>query len=90
MFLIGKGFCRHFVGIQCRHMKAQSMQFIWAPELMIAVVLTSFIVRGDMMNFSLMYKEFFHLGVLWTVVGSSYIEAVLLFKNPGCNFLSGK
>ena len=66
------------------------MQFIWAPESMIAVVSMSFIVRGDTMNFSLMYKKFFCLGVLWTMVGSSCIEVVLLFKNPGCSFLSGK
>ena len=40
------------------------MQLIWAPESMIVVVSTSFIVRGETMNFILMYKEFFHQGVL--------------------------
>ena len=78
------------MGIQCHCTKAQSMQFIWAPESMIAVVLMSFIVRGDVMTFSLMYKEFFHLGVLWTMVESSCIEVVLPFKHPSCSFLSGR
>ena len=64
MFRIGKGFLRGLVGIRCFHMKAQSIQLIWAPESMIAVVSMSFIVRGEMMNFILMYKEFFHWGVL--------------------------
>ena len=60
VFQIGKGFFRGLVGIQCFCTKAQSIQLIWAPESMIVVVLTSFIVRGEMMNFILMYKEFFH------------------------------
>ena len=64
MFQIGKGFLRGLVGIRCFRMKAQSIQLIWAPESMIAVVSTSFIVRGETMNFILMYKEFFHRGVL--------------------------
>ena len=72
------------MGIRCHCMKAQSMQFIWAPESTIVVVLTSFIVRREMMNFSLIYKEFFHLRVLIIVVGSSCVEAVLPFKNPDC------
>ena len=45
-------------------MKTQSMQLIWAPESMIVVVSMSFIVRGETMNFTLMYKEFFCWGVL--------------------------
>ena len=53
---------------------------------MIAVVLMSFIVRGETMNFILMYKEFFHRGVLRMVVGSSCVEVVLPFKNPGYIF----
>ena len=64
MFQIGKGFFRGLVGIRCFHTKAQSMQLIWAPESMIMVVPMSFIVRGETMNFNLMYKEFFHRGVL--------------------------
>ena len=64
MFQIGKGFLRGLVGILCFCMKAQSIQLIWAPESMIAVVLTSFIVRGETMNFIFMYKEFFCRGVL--------------------------
>ena len=64
VFQIGKGFFRGLVGIQCFHTKAQSIQLIWAPESIITVVSMSFIVRGEMMNFILMYKEFFHLGVL--------------------------
>ena len=63
-FWIGKGFLRGLVGILCFHTKAQSMQLIWAPESMIAVVSMSFIVRGETMNFILMYKEFFCRGVL--------------------------
>ena len=64
MFQIGKGFLRGLVGIQCFHTKAQSIQLIWAPESMIVVVSTSFIVRGETMNFIFMYKEFFRQGVL--------------------------
>ena len=64
VFRIGKGFLRSLVGIQCFRTKAQSIQLIWAPESMIAVVLMSFIVRGEMMNFILMYKELFRRGVL--------------------------
>ena len=64
MFWIGKGFFRSLVGIRCFHTKAQSIQLIWAPESMIAVVSTSFIVRGETMNFILMYNEFFCQGVL--------------------------
>ena len=64
VFQIGKGFLRGLVGIWCFRTKAQSIQLIWAPESMIAVVLTSFIVRGETMNFILIYKEFFHQGVL--------------------------
>ena len=64
VFWIGKGFLRSLVGILCFHTRAQSMQLIWAPESMIAVVLMSFIVRGETMNFILMYKEFFHRGIL--------------------------
>ena len=64
VFRMGKGFLRSLVGLLCFHMKAQSMQLIWAPESMIAVVSTSFIVRGETMNFILMYKEFFRWGVL--------------------------
>ena len=64
VFQIGKGFLRGLVGIQCFHTKAQSIQLIWAPESMIAVVSTSFMVRGETMNFIFMYKEFFHQGVL--------------------------
>ena len=64
MFQIGKGFLRSLVGIRCFRTKAQSIQLIWAPESMIMVVSTSFIVRGEMMNFILMYKEFFCWGVL--------------------------
>ena len=89
MFQIGKGFFRGLVGIQCFHTKAQLMQLIWAPESMIAVVLTSFMVRGETMNFILMYKQFFHWGVLRMVMGSSCIEVVLPFKNPGYSFLLG-
>ena len=64
VFRIGKGFFRSLVGIQCFCTKAQSIQLIWTPESMIVVVLMSFIVRGEMMNFILMYKEFFRRGVL--------------------------
>ena len=64
VFQIGKGFFRSLVGIRCFHTKAQSMQLIWAPESMIMMVSMSFIVRGEIMNFSLMYKEFFCRGVL--------------------------
>ena len=64
MFRIGNGFFRGLVGIQCFRTKAQLMQLIWAPESMIAVVSTSFIVRGETMNFILIYKEFFRRGVL--------------------------
>ena len=87
MFWIGKGFLRGLVGILCFRMKAQSMQLIWAPESMIMVVSMSFIVRGETMNFILMYKEFFRQGVLLIVVGNSCIEAVFPFKNPGYTFL---
>ena len=59
MFWMGKGFFRSLVRIWCFCTKAQSMQLIWAPELMMAMVSTSFIVRGETMNFSFMYKEFF-------------------------------
>ena len=64
MFRMGKGFLRGLVGILCFRTKAQSMQLIWAPESMIVVVSTPFIVRGETMNFILMYKEFFRRGVL--------------------------
>ena len=64
MFWIGKGCLRSLVGMQCFHMKAQLIQLIWAPESMITVVSMSFIVRGETMNFILIYKEFFHQGVL--------------------------
>ena len=64
MFQIGKEFLRGLVGILCFRMKAQSIQLIWALESMIVVVSTSFIVKGETMNFILMYKEFFHRGVL--------------------------
>ena len=64
VFWIGKGFFRGLVGIQCLYTKAQSIQLIWAPESMIVVVLTSFIVRGETMNFILIYREFFCWGVL--------------------------
>ena len=40
------------------------MQLIWAPESMIVVVSTSFVVRGEMMNFILIYREFFRRWVL--------------------------
>ena len=60
VFRIGKGFFRSLVGIRFFHTKAQLIQLIWAPESMIAVVSMSFIVRGEMMNFILMYNEFFH------------------------------
>ena len=70
VFWMEKGFFRGLVGIQCFHTKAQSIQLIWAPESMIAVVLMSFIVRGETMNFILMYKKFFHQGVLGMVMGS--------------------
>ena len=83
VFLMGKGFFKGFVGIRCHHMKAQSMQFICALESMMAVVSMSFIVRGETMNFNLMYKEFFRFRVLFTVVGSSCIKEVLPLKNPG-------
>ena len=87
VFQIGKGFFRGLVGIRCFRTKAQSIQLIWAPESMIAMVSMSFRVRGEMMNFILMYKEFFRLGVLGIVVGSSCVEMVHPFKNPGCIFL---
>ena len=87
MFWIGKGFLRGLVGIQYFRTKAQSIQLIWAPESMIAVVSTSFIVREETMNFILMYKEFFRQGVLRMVVGNSCVEAVFPFKNPGCTSL---
>ena len=64
VFQIGKGFLRGLVGILCFHTKAQSIQLIWALELMIVVVSMSFIVKGETMNFILMYKEFFRQGVL--------------------------
>ena len=64
VFRIGKGFLRGLVGMLCFRTKAQLMQLIWAPESMIAVVSMSFIVRGETMNFILMYKEFFRRGVL--------------------------
>ena len=64
VFWMGKGFLRGLVEILCFRTKAQSMQLIWAPESMIAVVSTSFIVRGETINFILIYKEFFHWGVL--------------------------
>ena len=35
------------------------MQSIWALDSMITVVLTAFIVSGETMNFSDMYREFF-------------------------------
>ena len=89
VFRIGKGFLRSLVGIQCFCMKAQSIQLIWAPESMIVVVSSSFIVRGETMSFILMYKEFFCWGVLRIVTGSSGVEAVLPFKNPGYTFLLG-
>ena len=89
VFQIGKGFFRGLVGIRCFRTKAQSIQLIWAPESMIAVVSMSFIVREVMMNFILMYKEFFRRGVLRMVVGSSCVETVLPFKNPGCSSLMG-
>ena len=60
MFRIGKGFLRGLVGILCFRMKAQSMQLIWAPESMIAVVSMAFIVSEETMNFNSMYREFFH------------------------------
>ena len=68
------------MGILCFRTKAQSMQLIWAPESMIAVVSTSFIVRGETINFILMYKEFFHRRVLWIIVGHSCVEVVSLSK----------
>ena len=64
VFRIGKGFLRGLVGIRCFCTKAQSIQLIGAPESMIAVVSMSFMVRGEMMNFIFMYKEFFCQGVL--------------------------
>ena len=64
MFWIGKGCLRSLVGMRCFRTKAQLIQLIWAPESMITVVSTSFIVRGETMNFILMYKEFFRPGVL--------------------------
>ena len=64
MFWIGKGFFRGLVEIQCFCTKAQSIQLIWAPESMIAVVSMSFIVRGETVNFILMYNKFFCQGVL--------------------------
>ena len=72
------------MGIQCFRTKAQSRQLIWAPESMIVVVSMSFMVKGETMNFILMYKEFFRQGVLWIVMGSSCVKVVLPFKNPGC------
>ena len=89
VFLMGKGLARGRVGIQFLHTKAQSMQFIWAPEFMIAVVSMAFIVRGETINFNGMYKEFFCLVTLLITTGSSCIEAVLPFKNPGCRFPLG-
>ena len=77
---MGKGLAKGLVGIQFHHTKAQSIQLIWAPESMIAVVSTAFIVSGETMNFNGMYKEFFHCGVLWMIMGSSCIEVVLPFK----------
>ena len=61
---MGKGLASGLVGILFRHTKAQSMQLIWAPESMITVVSTAFIVSGEMMNFNGIYKEFFRRGVL--------------------------
>ena len=61
---MGKGLASGLVGILFCHTKAQSMQLIWAPELMITVVLMAFIVSGEMMNFNGMYREFFCQGVL--------------------------
>ena len=49
---------------------------------MIVVVLTAFIVRGETMNFSGMYKEFFHRVTLLIIMGSSCVKMVLPFKNP--------
>ena len=57
---MGKGLAKGLVGIWFCHTKAQSMQLIWAPESMITVVSTAFIVSGETMNFVGMYKEFFH------------------------------
>ena len=61
---MGKGFFSGLVGMRFHHTKAQSMQLIWAPESMIAVVSTSFIVSGEIMKFILMYRVFFRRGVL--------------------------
>ena len=83
---MGKGLAKGLVGIQFHRAKAQSMQLIWAPESMIAVVSTAFIVSGETMNFNGMYKEFFRRGVLWMIMGSSCIEVVLPFKNLGYIF----
>ena len=60
VFWIRKGVLRGVIGMRCHCTKAQSMQFIWAPESMMAVVSMSFIVRGETMNFNLIYSEFFH------------------------------
>ena len=64
VFWMRNGVLRGVIGMWCHHTKAQSMQFTWAPESMIVVVSMSFIVRGEMMNFSFMYSEFFHWGLL--------------------------
>ena len=64
MFWMGKGLARGLVGIWFHCTKAQSMQLIWAPESMMVVVLMACIISGETMNFTLMYKEFFHQGVL--------------------------
>ena len=60
MLQMGKGLASSLVGILFCYTKARSMQLIWAPESMIVVVLMAFIVSRDTMNFSGMYKEFFH------------------------------
>ena len=56
---MGKGFFRGIVGIPWRQMKAQSMQLIWAPESMMAVVVTVFRVVGETMRETGMYRECF-------------------------------
>ena len=57
---MGKGLASGLVVILFHCTKAQSMQLIWAPELMIAVVSTAFIVSGETMNFNGIYREFLH------------------------------
>ena len=59
MFRMGKGFFRGIVGILWCRMKAQSIQLIWAPESIMAVVVTVFKVVGETMTVMGIYRECF-------------------------------